>query len=356
MAGALAFAVNSTAPKGLYISPWIDGAQDKSGAWSLPEYPCEIQGLWSEDPRNRPWIPGEWTDGVDNVEDDPLNPGNQIVHGPKKLYEGSEPPPNFDVAKLPPTVQALAKVPHMPGQPLKEMFARMKALDARPFEDRHFDEIYRDMPESWPHMLRLATYAEGFGIHTESSPAEWAGQEDELVPSAYTTPRPDTVTLCVGIAGLDSSHPGPATVEIEGAEYDYLEFLYAKDQEDKLITIMQFENRGIYPSIFNSYSFVPPKGTTSITPYACFKIRGVWAGTTIEWDESVGSEEMAWFTEMTPEERLALTDKKKMSAANQAQCDQIRYAKNRKAEPVLWPENSWEGNCAKARHWDAMNN
>merc|ERR1712187_367641 len=163
-----------------------------------------------------------------------------------------------------------------------------------------------------------------------------------------------TVTICVGVHGFDDTHD-PGTMLIPGAEYDYLEFLYAKDQEDKLITIMPFDNTGIHRTIFSTYSFVPPKGTTSITPYACFKIRGAWVGTTIEWDEDVGSEEMAWFQEMSPEERLALTDKSKMSAQHKAECDTVRYAKNRKVEPVLWPENSWEGNCAKARVWDMMN-
>merc|ERR1712146_213178 len=118
---------------------------------------------------------------------------------------------------------------------------------------------------------------------------------------------------------------------------------------------MQFESPGISQSVFSSYSFVPPKGTTSITPYACFKIRGVWVGTTIEWDGTIPNPSMDWFTDMAPEDRLTLTSKSKMSVQHRAECDQIRYKKNRKAVPVLWPENSWEGNCAKARRWDAMN-
>ena len=50
------------------------------------------------------------------------------------------------------------------------------------------------------------------------------------VPAVYATPRPDTVTICVGVAGHDSKS-GPPTVDIPGAEYDFLEFLYAKDQD-----------------------------------------------------------------------------------------------------------------------------
>merc|ERR1712187_833792 len=112
-----------------------------------------------------------------------------------------------------------------------------------------------------------------------------------------------TVTICVGVHGFDDTHD-PGTMLIPGAEYDYLEFLYAKDQEDKLIQIMRFQNCGMNRPIFSTYSFVPPKGTTSITPFAAFKIRGVWRGSRIDWDEQVGSAEMQWFSDMPPDMRL----------------------------------------------------
>jgi len=159
------------------------------------------------------------------------------------------------------------------------------------------------------------------------------------------------VTICVGVAGHDSKS-GPPTLDIPGAEYDFLEFLYAKDQEGKLIQIMDFDPTGFTPSVFYTYSFVPPPGTTSITPFAAFKVRGAWRGAPIEWDPNVGSEEMRWFADMGPEVRAVLADSDKLDARARAQVLAVRHGKNRKAPPVLWPENSWEGNCAKARAWD----
>merc|ERR1740121_3247809 len=161
------------------------------------------------------------------------------------------------------------------------------------------------MVPEWPALLRQARHAESFGIHTEEAPAEWEGQELELVPAVYATPRPDTVTLCVGVAGHDPSQ-GPPTEEIPGAEFDFLELLYAKDQEGKMIQVLPFPSYGFQPVTFRTFSFVPPKGTTSITPFACFKIRGVWTGPSIEWDPEIGSDEMKWFTDMSPELRAEL--------------------------------------------------
>lgn len=350
---ALATAANSS-PSGVYISPWVDAVKDAEGNWELPEYPCEIKNLAEDDPKSEKWKPGDFKMGVDNTD---LDENNQLREwGGQKMWEGDRPPSDWDrkFRKYPQNIQKLLKVPHMPGQPVKEMFARMKALDPRPFEDKHFEEVLRDLPESWAPMLRRVQYAEGFGIQTEEDPGEYAGQEPELVPAVYVTPRPDTLTVCVGIAGYDPKK-GPPRVEIPGVEYDYLEFLYCKDQEGKLIQIVPFENCGMYPAIFCTFSFIPPVGTTSITPYACFKLRGVWKGEPIEWDETVGSPDMKWFTEMAPEMRMMLAEKGKLEGKGKAQVEQIRFAKSRKQEPVLWPENSWEGNAAKARMWDQMN-
>lgn len=346
-----AAAAVSSLNEGDYVSPWIDATVGADGHWQLPQYPCEIKGLAPDDAKNKGWTPGSYQDGVDNTDRDE---DNQVREwGGQKMWEGDRPPRDWNPAKYPENVQALLKVPHMPGQPVKEMFARMKALDPRPFQDKYFEEILRDMVPEWPALLRLTQYAEGFGVHTEEAPAEWAGQEDELVPAVYPTPRPATVTICVGIAGYDSSL-GPPTIEIPGTEYDYLEFLYAKDQEGKVIQILPFPNYGYTPATFHTYSFIPPKGTSSITPFACFKLRGVWSGRPIEWDPDVGSEEMQWFTDMEPELRLQLADKGKLQAKSKAQIAAIRYPKAEKALPKLWPENSWEGNAAKARVWDEM--
>jgi len=198
--------------------------------------------------------------------------------------------------------------------------------------------------------VRRAQHVENFGVHTWDTPAEWAGQEEQLVPAVYVTPRPDIVTLCVGIAGHDASLE-PGVLEIPGSEYDFLELLYARDQEGKIMQILPFPNHGLTPAIFCTFSFVPPRGTTSITPFAAFKIRGAWRGSPIEWDPEVGSDEMQWFTEMEPELRSRLADKGKLQAKHKEQIAAIRHHKLEKARPVLWPESSWEGNAAKARAW-----
>lgn len=336
---------------GEYVSPWVDGQRDARGDWQLPAYPCELKDLPPDDPKRVPWTPGNFKEGVDNVD---LDEQNQIREwGGQKLWEGNRPPRGWDANRLPEKVQAILKVPHMPGQPLKEMYARMKALDPRPFQDKYFEEVLQDLPHEWPALLRQVQYAESFGVHAQGQLAEWAGQEDELVPAAYHTPRPDTVSVCVGIAGYDAAS-GPPTVEIPGAEYDFLEFLYAKDQEGKLIQIVPFPSHGMHPVLFHTFSFVPPVGTSSITPFACFKIRGVWSGSSIEWDPEVGSAEMRWFTDMAPELRLQLADASKLQAKSKAQIAGIRHPRREKPLPVLWPENSWEGNAARARAWDAV--
>merc|ERR1719287_42536 len=107
---------------------------------------------------------------------------------------------------------------------MKEMFARMKAVEPRSFEDRHFDDIFRDLPSRWRTMSRQVAWAEGFGVHTEDEPAEWRGLEEWLTPAVYVTPRPDTVTICVGALGAEAEHRFHdvlSTME-PGAEYDFL--------------------------------------------------------------------------------------------------------------------------------------
>ncbi|OLQ08225.1 hypothetical protein AK812_SmicGene8307 [Symbiodinium microadriaticum] len=74
------------------------------------------------------------------------------------------------------TAQQLQKVvPHMPGQPLKEMFARMKALEPRMFEDRFFADILRDLPKDWPYLVKKLRWAEERGIFTQ----EWDDEDSE---------------------------------------------------------------------------------------------------------------------------------------------------------------------------------
>merc|ERR1712178_11336 len=95
---------------------------------------------------------------------------------------------------------------------------------------------------------------------------------------------------------------------IEGTEYDFLEWLYAKDQEGKIIQLHKFPCVGMSKNVFTTYSFVPPTGTTLITPYACFKICGVWKGISIRWNPEAKNEAMDWFSTMGPEARAQLAD------------------------------------------------
>ena len=80
---------------------------------------------------------------------------------------GLEPDWDKTLSRMPDAVQEVLKVPHLPQQPLKEMFARMKAMDPRPFEDKHFEEIYRDLPKDEKKMRRYAKAKEDAYIHTE---------------------------------------------------------------------------------------------------------------------------------------------------------------------------------------------
>eukprot|EP00913_Durusdinium_trenchii_P002727 g2523.t1 len=131
------------------------------------------------------------------------------------------------------------------------MFARMKALEPRLFEDKHFNDIFRDLPK-----------------------------ESLLVPAIYHTQRPDTATICVGVSSSNDSSPSTPPV-LSSYEYDFLELL-RKDQEGKVVQVVPWESCGIKPAIFWTYSFQPPRGTTSLTPFAAFKLRGVWQGEAVE--------------------------------------------------------------------------
>jgi len=340
----------------VYVSPWVDGFKDKDGVWHLPEYDGEIPNIHEFDPRKKKWSPGEWTPGVDNVEPDSVaGEGKFREWGGQKLWPGDVKPPEWEktLSRFPEDVQEVLKVPHLPQQPLKEMFARMYAMDPRPFQDKHFEEIYRDLPPDEKKMRRFARAKEEAYIHTEQDPSDqWAGMEELCVPAVYTTPRPDTVTICVGIAGYNEETDDPL-FEPPAAYYDYLEYLYAKDQEGKVIQIRAGENRFMTKTIFNTYSFVPPVGTKSITPYAVFKIRGAWKGMPMVWDEAVGSEEMMYFTHMPVEERAKRTDKVSASKKFQKEALTLKRPKEqKKLKPVVWPANSWEGNAARARTWD----
>mmetsp|Transcript_32323 Transcript_32323/g.72599 ORF Transcript_32323/g.72599 Transcript_32323/m.72599 type:complete len:365 (+) Transcript_32323:56-1150(+) len=340
-------------PVQVEISPWMDATQDEAGQWQLPEYPCELQGLAPDDPRNVKWRPGDFALGVDNVA--PVWDGEKmefVEYGGQKMWKGDLPPREWNPKRLPGNVQELLKVPHMPGQPVKEMFARMKALEPRMFEDRYFQDIRRDLPKDWEHQVKRLRWAEKRGIFTEASPGEWAGQEKLVVPAVYTTARPDTATICVGYAGVSESSLPPVR-PAPGTEYDFLELLYVKDQEGKVVQVVPFESGGMTPSLFWTYSFQPPKGTTQLTPFASFAIRGVWQGDSIHWDPAEGSQDMDWFTNMPLAQRRQLADPDRLAGYQDTEAGLPR-ARREKELPKLWPENSWQGNVAKAHFWNDM--
>mmetsp|Transcript_87993 Transcript_87993/g.138944 ORF Transcript_87993/g.138944 Transcript_87993/m.138944 type:complete len:396 (+) Transcript_87993:83-1270(+) len=333
------------------ISPWVDAKVGEDGVLQLPLYDSEL-------PNANPskWVPGEFTAGVDNIEKNAE--GNSVKEwGGMKVSPG---PAGFDSRAdllvdptvYPPHIERLMKVPHMPGQPAKEMWARLKAFEPRLFEDSEFSSVHRNLPEDWRRFVGYTKWAESFGINTESVPAEWAGQELACAPAVYCTPRAEVFSICVGI----SATPGERVVlpEAPGAEYDFLEYLYAKDQEGKVIQIQDYKSHGIEKISFVEYSFVPPEGTLSITPYACFKIRGVWMGEKLKVESPIENPDMQWFTDMPWEERKKLADASKLQASPEQEAQATSKRKTRKTLPKLWPENSWEGNCAKARNWDLM--
>eukprot|EP00747_Dinoflagellata_sp_TGD_P162685 gnl/TRDRNA2_/TRDRNA2_180554_c0_seq1.p1 gnl/TRDRNA2_/TRDRNA2_180554_c0~~gnl/TRDRNA2_/TRDRNA2_180554_c0_seq1.p1 ORF type:complete len:393 (-),score=75.40 gnl/TRDRNA2_/TRDRNA2_180554_c0_seq1:81-1259(-) len=342
----------SLSASGVFISPWHDAVQEKDGSWTLPKYPCEIPYLNREDPKFQPWTPGEYILGIDNADADPET-GQLREWGGQKMWEGQEPPKDYNPRKFPEHIQRLLDVPHMPGQPFKEMFARLKAINPAHFEDRDYDDILHTLPELWEEMYKRAQWAEKFGINTEDEPGEWLPDVPECLPAVYCTPRPDTVTMCCGY--MPEKPDANPLAQTPGAEYDYLEYLYAKDQEGKPIQIFNYSVNGMLRHQYATYSFVPPMGTTSITPYACWKIRGVWKGDTIAWNPEIKNSEMNWFTDMSPEMRKQLANPDQLDRKAKAIIGDIRYGKVRKVEPVLWPEDSWEGNAMKAREWDELN-
>lgn len=323
------------------ISPWVD-AQMVDGKLQLPEYP-------SENPKANEgkWVPGEYNDGVDNVE---KNAEGMLIKewGGQKMLPDNAGYLEVDPTKYPEHIERVMKVPHMPGQPVKEMWARLKAAEPRLFEDPDFVAVTRSLPDNWKSMVAHTKWAESCGTNSETAPAEWKGQEMACVPAVYPTPRDDTVSVCVGIAAA----PGEtATVpEAPGAEYDFLEYLYVKDQEGKVVFIQNFKSAGIEKITFVQQSFVPPQGTTVLIPHACFKIRGVWVGERMAWDETIENPDMNWFTNMSFAERQEFGDGEKLEQP--AGEDRPRQKKTRKQMPKLWPENSWEGNAAKARALD----
>jgi len=314
----------------------------------------EIPKLKRDDPKCYNWRPGEWKNEVDNVDDE-----GQLWGGLKQ-WEGEEKPPGYE---CPEWAQKIFDVPYMPGQPLKELMAREKARDPRPSEDKfHKDKSY-SMPEGWEYNLYGARLIEKFGIHTLSDMGEWEGQEADCIPEAHCAflheSQTDTVTILVGAGWFKTKNETeegkndgdvPEVPEVEGAEYDFLEYLYAKDQEGKCIFIERFISPGITKDpLAACFHFVPPKGTSKVTPYACFKIRGAWRGETIEWNSGIENEEYKWFTEMKPEMRKILADYDKLEPENKKKVDEIKYPKTRKKQPVLWGENSYEGNLLKAK-------
>lgn len=348
-----------------YISPWVGATADKKGEWTLPTYPCELRGLKAGDPRAEPWKPGEFKPGVDNVSTD-QDTKEVLTWGGQKMWEGELPPQDWKVEQYSEAQQRLLQVPHMPGQPLKEIFARQKAVDPRPFEDRFFDQIHRTLPENWRALAKHAAWFEAPGVNKgEEEPAE--SQACELIPVLHTTDRPDVVIITVGVSDVDpktlrvNNEDAQAYVEdveppledqvASEAPFDFLQLLYARDHEGKVIQIRRFRSKGLVQRRFVSFAFVPPTGTKSITPFACFNTRGVWRGKTISWDPAVENQDMAWFSDMDPQMRFELADWEKLDAASREQVRRRPVPKSSKEVPVLWPENSWQGNAAKARAW-----
>mmetsp|Transcript_51692 Transcript_51692/g.123047 ORF Transcript_51692/g.123047 Transcript_51692/m.123047 type:complete len:353 (+) Transcript_51692:67-1125(+) len=320
-----------------FISPWTDAQPPGQGKeWTLPRYACEIANLPQTDQRAAEWTPGDYTDGVDNKASDGL-----VWDGMRLWIDQEE--QTWERA-LPSREVRVAKIPHLPGQPMKEYFARLKAVEPRYFQDKDFEHILRDMPDGWERMVRHTRWAEGFGIHKEKAPAEWAGQEMECTPSAYCTPRSEAVTICVGVSNSNDVAAAP-----EGAEYDYLEFLYAKDQEGKVMQIRQYDSFGMWRNRFTTYSFSPPRGTSSVTPFASFKIRGVWQGQTIEWDPTKQNEKMMWFTKMEPWLRKKMAEPRKLRGKARAEVAALPAEEMPVArEATSWPPNSYEGNAFRA--------
>ncbi|OLQ08220.1 hypothetical protein AK812_SmicGene8305 [Symbiodinium microadriaticum] len=174
-------------------------------------------------------------------------------------------------------------------------------------------------------------------LSVKAKPGEWAGQEELVVPAIYATGRPDTVTLCVGYAGL-SEHESPPVRPALGTEYDFLELLYAKDQEGTVVQVVPYESEGITPAVFWTCSFQPPRGTTSLTPFAAFKLRGVWQGDPIEWDPSKGSQEMDWFATMPIEQRRLLAEPGRALAPQPSEVDsQTRPRREKEGEEWRLP-------------------
>lgn len=57
---------------------------------------------------------------------------------------------------------------------------------------------------------------------------------------------------------------------------------------------------------------------------------------------------------MDPKQRKLLADPSLLQGKAKTEVDAIKLPKRVKEMPVLWPENSWEGNAAKARLWDEL--
>merc|ERR1719265_2947945 len=119
-----------------------------------------------DDPRIRDWVPGEYEDGLDNAD-----PETESLWGGLKQWEGETKPKGYT---CPEWAQKVFNVPHMPGQPLKEILAREKARDPRPFEDKFHSQKKRTLGEGWRHWVKCAKAAEKFGIATNDDPGEFA--------------------------------------------------------------------------------------------------------------------------------------------------------------------------------------
>merc|ERR1712192_349509 len=95
------------------------------------------------------------------------------------------------------------------------------------------------------------------------------------------------------------------------------------DQEEKVIQIVPFAACGVMKHRLSTFTFVPPKGTAAITPFACFRIRGVWRGATLEWDPQVLNEDMQLFTDLSPDLRRMLAAKEQLDGPSLTQLEQL---------------------------------
>merc|ERR1719440_376835 len=86
------------APMAGTLNPWMDAKLDEAGQLQLPEYTCELPA----DPRK--WKPGDYTDGVDNIERNAEGNAVKEWGGQNVGYTGNMPFSNLDPFEYPENV------------------------------------------------------------------------------------------------------------------------------------------------------------------------------------------------------------------------------------------------------------